>query len=259
LGANAQSLDITSFRETPGQGIEAKIQGHHIRIGSAGFTGAASGGCDQPEGESADETSSNVFVNLDGNGRGYFTVQTNYRPGLNTLISRLKTFVRTSLLSGDRPVDQDRLKTLFDKQMLFRQSPTQKLAYVRQLQTGGETVLMVGDGLNDAGALKQSDVGLVLTDDVNTFFPACDALLDASRLHQLPDLIRFSRTSIGIVKVSFLVSLVYNFIGLSWAVSGQLSPVLAAILMPISSLSVVFFALGITRVYASPLTPEGGT
>jgi Cu+-exporting ATPase len=253
LGADAQNLALTSFRETPGQGIEAQIQGHAIRIGSAGFTGAASGGGDQPGADEADESTSKVFVNLDGAVRGCFTVQTNYRQGLNTLISRLKTFARTSLLSGDRPVDQDRLKALFDQQMLFRQSPTQKLAYVRQLQAGGQTVLMVGDGLNDAGALKQSDVGLVLTDDVNTFFPACDALLDASRLHKLPDLIRFSRTSIGIVKVSFLVSLVYNFIGLSWAVSGQLSPVFAAILMPVSSLSVVFFALGITRVYAKRL------
>lgn len=253
LGADAQGLALTSFRETPGQGIEAEIQGHAIRLGSAEFTGAASGGGGQPREEATDETTSKVFVNLDGKGRGFFTVQTNYRPGLPTLISWLKTFARTSLLSGDRPVDQDRLKALFDEQMLFRQNPAQKLEYVRQLQARGETVLMVGDGLNDAGALKQSDVGLVLTDDVNTFFPACDALLDASRLHQLPDLIRFSRTSIGIVKVSFLVSLVYNCIGLSWAVSGHLSPVFAAILMPVSSLSVVFFALGITRVYTKGL------
>jgi Cu+-exporting ATPase len=166
------------------------------------------------------------------------------------MLSRLKQFTKISLLSGDRPVDQNRLEPLFGSAMHFRQSPNQKLEYIQQLQSGNETVLMVGDGLNDAGALKQSNVGLVLTDDVNTFFPACDALLDASRLEKLPDLIRFSRTSIGIVKVSFLVSLVYNFIGLSWAVSGQLSPVFAAILMPISSLSVVFFALGVTRLYA---------
>lgn len=109
---------------------------------------------------------------------------------------------------------------------------------------------MAGDGLNDAGALRQSNVGLVLTEDVHAFFPACDVLMDASRFNQLPDFIRFSKTSVSIVKVSFLLSLVYNFIGIGLAVSGSLSPVFAAIFMPLSSMSVVAFAVGMTSLYA---------
>jgi Cu+-exporting ATPase len=132
----------------------------------------------------------------------------------------------------------------------FEQSPSDKLSFIRELQTQGEKVLMVGDGLNDAGALKQSDVGMVLTEDVHAFFPACDVLVDARQFSRLNDFICFCQTSVNIVKVSFLLSVVYNFIGLSLAVSGNLSPVFAAVFMPLSSMSVVAFAVGMSSLYA---------
>src|SRR5699024_8101128 len=144
------------------------------------------------------------------------------------------------------------LKPLFGKEELmhFEQSPSDKLQYIKTLQNKGDKGLMIGDGLNDAGALKQSNVGMVLSEDVQSFFPACDVLPDAKQFTRLDDIVRFSKTSINNVKGSFLVSMIYNFLGISWAVSGQLSPVFAAILMPVSSISVVGFAVGMSSLYA---------
>ena len=107
---------------------------------------------------------------------------------------------------------------------------------------------MTGDGLNDAGALMQADVALTVADKVYHFSPASDAVLEAVQFHRLAHYIRFTKTSLNIVKLSFTISFFYNVIGISIALSGKLSPVIAAILMPISSVSVVAFATFATRL-----------
>ena len=109
---------------------------------------------------------------------------------------------------------------------------------------------MLGDGLNDAGALKQSDVGISISDDINNFSPSCDGILDSKHFSLLNIFIRFSQTAKKVIYASFIISLVYNFIGLYFAVQGTLSPVIAAILMPISSITVVVFTTFYTTLLA---------
>jgi P-type Cu+ transporter len=236
-------LEISHFQEKTGEGIEGSVHDHTIRMGSAKFVHI-------PESDKAAGIS-RVYVSINGQYKGYFQFDVRYRQGLQQVLDNLKAKYKLSLLSGDHPVDLPLLQPLFGNSNLhFEQSPSDKLQFIAQLQTRGEKVLMAGDGLNDAGALKQSDVGLVLTEDVHAFFPACDVLMDARQFSRLPEFIRFSQTSVNIVKVSFLLSLVYNFIGISLAVSGSLSPVFAAIFMPLSSMSVVGFAVGMSSLYA---------
>lgn len=124
----------------------------------------------------------------------------------------------------------------------FNQSPADKLQFVRELQQRGRQVMMVGDGLNDAGALKQAEVGVAVVEQVGAFSPASDVILDAAELPRLAQVLEFSRRSARIVRAGFAISAVYNIIGVSIAATGMLQPMVCAILMPISSASVVFFS-----------------
>jgi Cu+-exporting ATPase len=109
---------------------------------------------------------------------------------------------------------------------------------------------MIGDGLNDAGALRQSDVGIVVSDNINNFSPACDAILDGKQFNKLKKLIDYCRKEKKIIYGSFIISILYNIVGLSIAVQGQLSPVIAAILMPLSSISIVLYTTFLSTLYS---------
>ena len=166
-----------------------------------------------------------------------------YREGVGTLVRELRKHYKIVLLSGDSDREKEKLTRLFGDQipLHFNQTPAGKLAFIAALQQKGEPVLMVGDGLNDAGALKQADVGVALTDDTSAFSPACDVILDGSRLQWLDRFLRFARSSRTVVLVAYAISVLYNVVGLSFAVRGALSPVIAAVLMPASSITVVAF------------------
>ena len=155
-----------------------------------------------------------------------------------------------AILSGDNASEKPKLEARLPKltPLYFHQSPTDKLEFVNSLQDQGREVLMVGDGLNDAGALAQSDVGLAISEDINVFSPACDAILEASKFRSLYDYIIASKKAMTIIKMSFILSFLYNIIGLYFAVTGQLAPVVAAILMPLSSITIVAFTTVATNV-----------
>ncbi|HGY54160.1 MAG TPA: HAD family hydrolase [Caldithrix abyssi] len=241
-------LEVEQFREIPGMGIEASIKGKQVRLGSYLFTTGK---------KEKTEFSGATFAHLaiDGNYRGYFRLANVYRSGLKNTLDRLNTNYRISLLTGDNESERENLKHFFgnDARLLFNQSPHDKLAYVKALQKEGERVLMIGDGLNDAGALNQSDVGISVAEDINTFSPASDAIIDSSKLDRLSDFLRFSGKSVRIIIISFVISFIYNLLGLSFAVQGTLSPLIAAVLMPVSSISVILFTTGSTTLLAKKM------
>jgi Cu+-exporting ATPase len=133
---------------------------------------------------------------------------------------------------------------LFDgwSAMLFEQSPEQKRDVIRSLQQQGARVMMVGDGLNDAGALLQSDAGIAVCENPGAFSPASDGILDGGAFHRLEAFLSFSAAAVRVVVLGFGISLLYNAAGLYFAVQGTLSPLIAAILMPLSSMTVVAVA-----------------
>ncbi len=172
---------------------------------------------------------------------GGFSIEKQWREGLGSLLNDLSAF-ELHLLSGDHESQIHQFKELFEVQnMKFNQSPQDKLNYISALQHQGKKVLMIGDGLNDAGALKQSDVGVAICQDVYSFSPASDAILDAKRFTEISNFVSASKRAMSVVKMSFMFSIFYNLIGLYFAVQGQLSPIIAAILMPLSSVSIVVF------------------
>jgi Cu+-exporting ATPase len=227
-------LTLDAYQEHLGKGIEAKYQNHNIKVGSASFVGL-----------STDNATLNTAVHVSTNNqyKGKFTFYNKYRKGLSKLFNKLKEDYDLVILSGDNAGEKDNLTKLLPTKtkLLFNQKPEDKLEYIKYHQSEGAKVLMIGDGLNDAGALAQSDVGVAISENVNVFSPACDAILDASKLNELYKYIQASKGAINIIKWSFILSFIYNIVGLYFAVTGQLTPVVAAILMPLSSISIVAF------------------
>ncbi|MEE9554978.1 MAG: heavy metal translocating P-type ATPase metal-binding domain-containing protein [candidate division Zixibacteria bacterium] len=230
--------NIESFEEFPGLGLSGVIDDSTVKIGSAEWIGLTNS-----EQQSSDNFKTRVYCSVNDNILGYFSFTNVYRDGLESLINSLRSKFRLYLLSGDNDGERENMKRLFgdDSRMLFNQSPHDKLEFVKQLQSGGDRVAMLGDGLNDAGSLKQSDIGIAVTVDTSSFSPASDAILDSNSLHVFDKLVLLSIKCLRVIKISFGISFLYNIIGLSFAVSGTISPLLCAVLMPLSSVSVVLF------------------
>jgi Cu+-exporting ATPase len=186
-----------------------------------------------------------TFVAIDNQISGFFTFNNPYRNGFFDIVRNINKRLKSYLLSGDNDQEKPVLVPAFgdENHLKFRQTPLDKLNFIQHLQTSGEKVLYIGDGLNDAGALQQSDVGLVVSAGNNNFIPACDAILDADRFESLLQFKQLAVTGVRIVRWSYLIAFFYNIVGLSFALSGQLSPLIAAILMPLSSVSIVLFGV----------------
>ncbi len=242
---NIPLLEIHKFEEHSGQGIQADIEGNFIRLGSSSFVFNSK----DPENASVEK---GVFVEINGDVKGCFIFQSQYRKGLLSFIQTLKSKFKLSLLSGDNDAEKQRLQAFFKSSanLHFNQSPKDKLTFIELLQHSDEKVMMIGDGLNDAGALEQSDVGIVITENINNFTPACDVIVAAENFKELPVFFDYIQKSKYVLYGAYALALVYNIVGLSYAVQGVLSPVIAAILMPLSSITIVVFGVGMSSLLA---------
>ena len=196
-----------------------------------------------------------LFVEIDNEEKGYFILIQRFRPGLKEMLSTLKKRVSIALLSGDAPYQKEYFSEMLgdDAEIRFNQKPFDKLNYIEELQRSGAMVGMTGDGLNDAGALLQSDVGICIAEDTNNFTPAGDAILEGKKLHQLDKLIRLCAKGKNIIKLCFGFSVIYNLVGIYFAVQGILSPLMAAIIMPCSTLTIVLLTYFISNITARRL------
>ncbi|NND94170.1 MAG: HAD-IC family P-type ATPase [Flavobacteriales bacterium] len=230
-----ETLRIDQFNEVAGQGVQADIGGHSYRIGSSQFVGI-----DRSE---ADPKASSSWLSVDGEVLGRFLFHRRLREGVPELITNLKGNKECYLLSGDNDAESWLLRNFLDEdKMHFGMSPMDKMQFISALQSKGKKVMMLGDGLNDAGALKQSDVGIAVSDDINLFSPSCDAILEGDRMSSFYGFMKYIDSGTRVVKWSMLFSILYNVVGISIAVQGLLTPLIAAILMPLSSVTIVLFA-----------------
>ncbi len=236
---NIYTLD--EYEEHLGKGVEGTKGDGSIKIGSADFVGNQ-----QP----SDALNTSVHISSNDDYRGKFIFHNQYRDGVSEVFQAMSETLNLAILSGDNEGEKTRLEKLLPKltPFYFNQKPEHKLRFIKSLQEKNKQVLMVGDGLNDAGALVQADVGIAISENVNVFSPACDGILDASKFQQLYAYIVASKKAMKIIKLSFILSLIYNLVGLYFAVTGQLQPVIAAILMPLSSISVVAFTTLMTNL-----------
>jgi P-type Cu+ transporter len=240
------NYSVESFEEIEGKGFRAVVSGVEIKVGSATFLAVEKGSL---------ANSTQVHVSIGANYKGYFVFHSYYRKGLPGLLEQLKYRFQFYILSGDNDREAQKLSTIFPKEvvMKFNQSPVDKLEAIKEIQVSDRKVIMLGDGLNDAGALRQSTVGIAVAEDVSLFSPASDAILKASELVNLDKLISLARQGRKVIIASFVLSLLYNVVGISLAVAGMLTPLVAAILMPLSSISVVVFTTSIISLLSKKI------
>ncbi|MEQ8881997.1 MAG: heavy metal translocating P-type ATPase metal-binding domain-containing protein [Cyclobacteriaceae bacterium] len=220
---------ISLYEEVLGQGILAIVSDQRVRLGSGQWLGVKS--------NEDSERESRVYVEINNEIIGYYGVTSAYRKDIFEILKDLKNQFKLYLLSGDNDKERKNLDPYFDH-LEFNQKPNQKLEFVNSLK---EDTLMVGDGLNDAGALKSASVGFAVSENIHQFSPSCDGILSAKSLKYLPDILTFSKAIRYVVIAAFVISFLYNLVGLSFAVTGNLSPIVSAIIMPISSVTVVGF------------------
>lgn len=235
------------FTEIAGKGLVGVINGHRYVIGASSLLLDANQ-------VKTDKTG--VHIQIDQDYKGCFIFENHYREGLVNLFESLdKNGYKLVVLSGDNSGEYQRLTEILPSgvKLVFNQKPDQKLLYVKKLQDKKCNVMMVGDGLNDAGALAQSNVGVSISEDVNVFTPASDAILDSKKFSFIDKYLNYSKISVKIIKFSYILALSYNVIGITVSICNKMSPLVAAILMPISTVSIISCVSILTNYFAKKI------
>jgi Cu+-exporting ATPase len=240
---NQEKKHPLHFEEIIGKGIFAEFEEGTVKLGSSQFL--------QHMSENTHKKTK-VHVEINGIYKGSYIFNNQYREGLEQLFERLSKKYKLIVLSGDNDGERTILEKMLPSNatLVFNQKPEQKLQYIENLQKEGKNVMMVGDGLNDSGALAQSNVGISISENVNVFSPACDGILDASQFKNIAFFMQYSKNAMKIIYMSFTLSLLYNLVGLSFAVTGNLLPIVAAIIMPLSTITIVSFVTIMSNIYA---------
>jgi len=246
IDENTDNISLEKYEEITGAGLQAIVGGDAYKLGNRDFVAKDSNN------SHALTDATQIFVSKNNQLLGRFKIENKYRDGIREVVASLRSKFNFSILTGDNKTEEKRLIDLFGTTSTykFKQSPQHKLDYIVDLQKFHENVLMIGDGLNDAGALRQSDIGISVTDDTSNFTPASDAIMTSNALRYLPYFMDFARIAHRIVVAAFIISFLYNIFGITFALSGKLTPLVAAILMPLSSISVVIFATTVTNLMA---------
>ncbi|OOB83736.1 heavy metal translocating P-type ATPase metal-binding domain-containing protein [Flavobacterium columnare] len=239
-----EKIEITHFEEITGKGIFAELNDHSVKLGSSQFL--------QHMSENTHKKTK-VHVAINEVYKGSYVFNNQYREGLEQLFENLSKKYQLVVLSGDNDGERKILEKMLPSStnLVFNQKPEEKLQYIENLQKNGKNVMMVGDGLNDAGALAQSNIGIAISENVNVFSPACDGILDATQFSKIDFFMKYSKNAMKTIYMSFGLSLLYNVVGLSYAVTGNLLPIIAAIIMPLSTVTIVSFVTLMSNFYAS--------
>lgn len=237
-----KTYKVTAYNELPGFGIEGFIEGDLITMGSRSYV----------EKTNITDENTSVYIAFEGEVIGKFIFMNEYRNDMPKLMNKLKNKFKLAVLSGDNAGEMQNLRNMlgFNTTILFNQKPVDKLETIQHLQSQGNSVLMIGDGLNDAGALKQANAGIAITESSTNFTPASDGIMEAAQLPLLYKFIQYCKFNKTVVSIAFVVSILYNIVGISIAVQGLLKPVVAAILMPASSISILLITFGLSNFKA---------
>lgn len=248
--SSSETIDIKSFNQfnqVEGMGIEAEVNGMFVRLGNRQFIQVN-------DAYQVDVTK--TYVSINGVYKGEFRFDKPYRQQLEDTIRSLNDEgYKIKVISGDNATEKEQLGALLGSsiKMSFNQSPLDKKNEVEALKNEGRICAMIGDGLNDAGALLSADVGIAVSDDTNRFTPASKAIIHGGEFAKLPAFLKLCKSTQTIIVVAFSLSLIYNAISLYFAVQGLMKPVIAAIIMPATSITMIVLTTLAVRIKAYQL------
>lgn len=254
LGAN---LSISEVATTAGSGISAKVANKIVRIGTADFVGESCKVDSAILAKSAQIPHTLCFVGIDKNCIGFFVIADNLRPNAKNLIANLRAKgIKSVLLSGDNEKSVQSVANLCDiAEFYASQLPQEKLDFIKNAQQNGEIVGFVGDGINDALAIKAANIGVSLNSSSDIAIKQSDIILLNNDLQSLSTALSLSRQTIRNIKENLSLAFVYNVCAIPIAVgipqlfgaNLTLTPMIAGIAMGLSSISVVMNAMRLYR------------
>jgi len=245
----SEGIAVHEARNTPGRGLEAMVDGHRLRIGTPEFVAELHGKALPPELVFVDDAVIVVALGDESGWLALFTLGDTLRRDARRVISELKALGKSvSLLTGDRPAAAAHVaRELGIEHVRSGATPADKLRYVRELQQAGAVVAMAGDGINDAPVLAQAQVSIVLASGTDLAQANADLVLMSERLEPLLTAVAVARHTLRVIRQNLAWAAAYNVVALPLAVTGQVTPLVAALGMSLSSLLVVLNALRLVR------------
>ncbi|HEX7975589.1 MAG TPA: heavy metal translocating P-type ATPase [Anaerolineales bacterium] len=246
-GAQARGLklaDVQTFDAIPGHGVSATVEGRRILIGNLKLMnreGIALGGLEERSRSLADDGKTPMYVALDGKVAGIVAVADTVKEDSKTAIAAMKKMgLEVVMITGDNQRTADAIaRQVGVDRVLAEVLPQDKAFNVQKLQLEGKKVAMVGDGINDAPALAQADIGMAIGTGTDVAIEASDITLIKGSLMGIVTAIQLSRATMRNVYQNLIGAFVYNSLGLPIALAGLLSPLLAALAMSFSSVTVI--------------------
>ena len=250
-----QLAEISGFVSTPGKGVKASIGNQQVRVGTAAWLReqGMSISSEQVQQLTVNESQgvSCVLVASDDEVVGLLGLMDELREdAANTVQLLLAAGLKVTVLSGDRQAVVDAVTApLGDISRQAEVLPQDKSAVIRQLQQQGDVVAMVGDGINDAPALIQADVGMAMASGTDVSVESADVVLSHQELNKVAEARQLASRTLKTIRQNIVLSISYNVIMVPLAMMALVSPLVAAITMPMSSLLVIANAARIGRIF----------
>jgi Cu+-exporting ATPase len=227
--------DVIEFRSVTGRGVEATVEGHRVRVGNAAFLGSTAAG---------------ILVEIDGEIRGSVHVSDPVREGASSAVAGLKRMgLDVFLVTGDQAAAAEEVAGKVGiEHVIAGVLPEGKVEEIRKLQKQGRVVAMAGDGINDAPALAQADIGFAMGSGTDIAIEAGDVTLLRADLSAILQAISLSRAAWRIMRQNLFWALAYNVVAIPAAALGFLNPIVASAAMAMSSVTVVFNSLRLKRI-----------
>ncbi|MBS1211986.1 MAG: ATPase [Proteobacteria bacterium] len=252
LEREVSSLEVEEFANIPGRGIRARVDGSEVLIGNRAWleeSGANAKPLVQRAATLSEQGKTPVYVAVDGKPAALFGIADQPREGAREAIARLRRLgIKTVMVSGDTEQTAHYIaEQVGIDGVIAHARPERKLEIVRELQTQGGRVGMIGDGINDAPALAAADVGFAIGTGTDVAIETADLVLVNGDISKVADVIELSGATLRIIKQNLFWALSYNTTAIPIAAMGKLSPMIASGAMALSSISVVLNSLRLQR------------